>query len=141
MSKSVSKRSPAVAAWNRLVRIHQRIDALSEQHFKAAGLNTAWFDVLARVGAHEGLTQGELADTLLVTKGNVSQLVAKMEAAGLLERRAEGRSQHLWLTAAGHQARRETLPRQEALLEGTLSALSADEQDQLLRLLKKWEAS
>lgn len=141
MSNSVSHRSRAVAAWNRLERIHQRLEAASEQNFRASGLNSAWFDVLARVGAHEGLTQGDLAETLLVTKGNVSQLIAKMEAAGLVERRAEGRAQRLWLTPEGRRVRDEAVPRQEAFLEASLAVLSTEEQDQLLRLLRRWEGA
>lgn len=139
MIQSDSNRKPAVAAWTRLVRIHQRIDTLSEKHFREAGLNTAWFDVLARIGAREGLSQGELAETLLVTKGNVSQLVVKMEAEGLVERRADGRFQHLYLTDRGRTIHDEVVPRQEALLAASLDALSPDEQKELVRLLRKWE--
>lgn len=141
MSDSISKRTPAVAAWTRLVRIHQKLDKASEQNFESLGLNSAWFDVLARVGSREGLTQGDLAASLLVTKGNISQLVAKMEAVGLVERRADGRSQHLWLTPRGRSLRDQAVPRQEALLAASLAGLSAQEQADLVRLLRKWEAS
>jgi DNA-binding MarR family transcriptional regulator len=139
MSNSVRKRSAAVAAWTRLVRIQQRIDAASDQHFHESGLNAAWFDVVARVGTRPGLSQGELADTLLVTKGNVSQLIVKMEAAGLVERRSEGRFQRLFLTPQGQAIHDDVVPRQEALLERSLSGLSLEEQNQLLRLLRRWE--
>ena len=139
MTKTIIKRLPAVAAWNRLVRIYQRIDHLSEHHFKAMGLNTAWFDVLARVGAHEGLTQNELAESLLVTKGNISQLVTKLVAEGLLERRADGRQQRLHLSPRGRSIADEAVPGQEALLAQSLRALSSEEQTELLRLLRKWE--
>lgn len=141
MSNSISKRSPAVAAWTRLVRIHQKLDRASEKDFESLGLNTAWFDVLARVGSREGLTQGDLAESLLVTKGNISQLIAKMEAEGLVERRADGRCQHLWLTHQGRNLRDLAVPRQEELLAASLAGLSPQEQADLVRLLRKWEAS
>jgi len=139
MITSVIKRHPAVAAWNRLVRIYQRIDHLSEVHFRSVGLNSAWFDVLARVGAQEGLTQNQLASSLLVTKGNVSQLVTKLVAEDLIERRAEGRSQRLFLTDRGRGIAGQAVPRQEVLLAESLQALSPAEQTELLRLLRKWE--
>ena len=138
MSKEVNNRRLAVAVWSRLVRVYQKIDRLSEKNFADLGLNTACFDVIARVGAREGLTQGELAASLLVTKGNVSQLVTKLVASGLLERRAEGRSQHLFLTRAGRDLATVAVPRQEALLAETLTELSQDEQSDLLRLLRQW---
>lgn len=139
MSNFIRKRSPAVAAWTRLVRIHQRLEAASEVHFRALGLSAAWFDVLARVGAREGLCQGDLAEVLLVTKGNVSQLVAKMEADGLIERHADGRSQRLYLTPRGRELHDTAVPSQEERLAESLSGLDASEQEELLRLLRKWE--
>jgi len=141
MSNVISNRSSAVAAWTRLVRIYQKIDHLSERNFHDLGLNTACFDVLARISTRAGLTQNELAEALLVTKGNVSQLITKLVASGLVERRQEGKSQHLFLTDRGQSLARVAVPRQEALLKETQRALSPGEQTELLRLLKKWEGS
>lgn len=131
-------RSAAVTAWVRLTRLYQNLDHRSEENFRELGLNSAWFDVLANVGAREGLTQRELADSLLVTKGNISQLMTKIEAAGLIQRRADGRSLRLHLTPAGRELRARALPRQENLLAESLSKLSDDEQKELIRLLRKW---
>ena len=119
-------RSAAVAAWVRLTRLYQNLDHRSEENFRELGLNSAWFDVLANVGAREGLTQRELADSLLVTKGNISQLMTKLEAARLIERRADGRALRLYLTEAGRELRSRALPRQETLLENSLAKLSPD---------------
>jgi DNA-binding MarR family transcriptional regulator len=138
MKNEEPKRSPAVVAWTRVVRLYQRLDKLSERNFADLGLNTACFDVLARVSAREGLTQGELAESLLVTKGNVSQLVTKLVREGLVERRAEGRRQRLFLSPKGHALALTAIPRQEALLRQSLAPLSAEEQNELLRLLRKW---
>jgi len=130
-----------VAAWTRLVRIYQHIDRLSEQLFHDLGLNTACFDVIARVATREGLSQGELADALLVTKGNVSQLVAKLVTEGLIERRPDGKFQRLFLTDRGRTLAEVAVPRQERLLDQTLETLTKSEQSQLLQLLRKWERS
>jgi DNA-binding MarR family transcriptional regulator len=141
MSETVSNRSLAVAAWTRLVRIQQRLDRASRRNFRSLGLSAAWFDVLARVGANEGLTQAELADSLLVTKGNVSQLLAKMEAAGLVHRRIDGRCSRVGLTDQGKALAAKALPRQEDVLRASLDRLSEAEQAELVRLLRKWEKS
>src|SRR5437764_3859966 len=84
-------REPAVMAWLRLARVFQKVDRASADHLRCWGLSVAQFDVLAHVGATEGQTQQELADSLLVTKGNVCQLVGRMEADGLIRRCQEGR--------------------------------------------------
>lgn len=130
-------RQPAVLAWLRLARVFQKIDTRSERSFRSHGLNTAQFDVLAKVGAASGMTQQELADALLVTKGNISQLLGKMEQDGLIVRRQEGRTNCLSLTERGQALYQLMVPRQEALIAELLAPLSADEQHELLRLLRK----
>src|SRR5690349_11865811 len=90
-------RDPAVFAWMRLARVYQKISIRSERFFRSQGLNTAQFDILTHVGAAPGITQQQLADALLVTKGNVSQLLGKMEHEGLVVRRQEGHTNCLSL--------------------------------------------
>src|SRR3954470_3786593 len=134
-------RQPAVLAWLRLARVFQKIDTRSERFFRSQGLNTAHFDVLAQVGAARGMTQQELADALLVTKGNISQLLGKLEQVGLITRRQEGRTNCLSLTERGEALFQVVVPQQEALIADLLRPLSDDEQRELLRLLRKLDHS
>lgn len=130
-------RQYAVLAWLRLARVYRRIDTRSERFFRSQGLNTAQFDVLTQVGAASGMSQQDLADALLVTKGNISQLLARMEQDGLITRRPEGRTNCLQLTARGQALYETVVPQQEALIAELLTPLTGDEQRELLRLLRK----
>jgi len=134
---NVDGRMPAVLAWLRLARVFQKIGAHSERLFRTYGLNTAQFDILAHVGSTEGLSQTELANALLVTKGNISQLLAKLEHRGLILREQDGRSYSLSLTAAGKSAYDQVVPDQEGLVATLLRPLSTTDQLELLRLLRK----
>src|SRR5215469_13597393 len=98
---SKQARRSATVLWMRLVRVFQKLDHVAVEQIRCQDLSLAQFDVLAQVGSHEGLTQQELANYLLVTKGNISQLVEKMEQRGLVRRSAQGRSMRLWLTEEG----------------------------------------
>src|SRR5918995_2799249 len=93
-----SLKTPAIMGWLRLMRIYQKVDRRSAGRLRGWGLSVAQFDVLAHVGAAEGMTQQELADSLLVTKGNVCQLVDKLEDRGLISRLQQGRANLLFLT-------------------------------------------
>lgn len=130
-------RQPAVLAWLRLARVFVKIDTRSERFFRTQQLNTAHFDVLAKVGATDGITQQELADALLVTKGNISQLLARLEQEGLIARRPTGRTNCLSLTERGRALYEQVVPQQEALIAELLAPLTTDEQRELLRLLRK----
>lgn len=140
-SKQPGLRRHAVLAWLRLARVFQKIDARSAHFFREHGLSMGQFDVLAQVGAARDISQQQLADALLVTKGNISQLLAKMEQAGLIARRAEGRTNCLTLTARGQALYDEVVPQQEALVAQLLAPLAPDEQRELLRLLRKLDHS
>ncbi len=130
-------RSPAVAAWLRLVRVFQKVDRVSVEHFRRWDLSPAQFDLLARVGAAEGRTQQELADALLVTKGNVCQLLDRLERTGLIVRRQDGRANRLYLTEAGKRVFAEAVPAHERLIAQQFVALMPEEQVHLLELLRK----
>ncbi len=130
-------RRPAVLAWMRLARVFQKIDRASAEHLRAWGLSVAQFDVIAQVGSAQGLTQQELADKLLVTKGNICQLLDRLEQHGLIRRRQEGRTNHLFLTDAGQRLYQQIIPAQEAFIADQFSALAPEEQAQLLALLRR----
>jgi DNA-binding MarR family transcriptional regulator len=139
--RSSNIRRPALLAWLRLARVFQKIDRASAERLRCRSLSVAQFDVLAHVGASEGLTQQELADSLLVTKGNVCQLLDRMQQSGLLERRQEGRANHLFLTDTGSRMFEAIVPEHEETIADLFSALTADEQVQLLELLRKLDRS
>lgn len=133
----MSGRSIAIPAWLRLARVFQKVDRATVDLLRQWDLSVAQFDVLAQVGNAEGLTQQQLADRLLVTKGNVCQLLDRMEERGLLIRQQEGRANHLYLTDRGKDIRAEALPAQERLIEGIFAELPRAQQTALLTSLRR----
>ena len=127
----------AVLAWLRLYRVVQKIDRMQSAYLRSWDLNTAQFDVLAHVGAHKGITQQELADSLLVTKGNISQLLDRMEKLDLLKRCQEKRNNTLVLTEKGQELYDRVVSTTEKLIEEQFTVLSASEVAELLRLARK----
>lgn len=133
----MSGRSIAIPAWLRLARVFQKVDRATVDLLRQWDLSVAQFDVLAQVGNAEGLTQQQLADRLLVTKGNVCQLLDRMEERGLLIRQQEGRANHLYLTDRGKDIRADALPAQERLIEGIFAELPRAQQTALLTSLRR----
>jgi DNA-binding MarR family transcriptional regulator len=133
----------AVVAWMRLARVFTKIDRATAVHLRAYDLSVAHFDVIAQVGAHEGLTQQELAEVMLVTKGNITQLLDRLERRGLVQRRPaqSGRGNHLYLTEAGWELHRAAVPSQEDLIADCFAALDPEEHRLLDRLLRKLDQS
>jgi len=135
-------RNPAIRAWIRMLRLTQRVvQPASTGRLRGLGLNPAEFDILDTLAAREGLTQQDLADALLVTKGNMTYHLCRMEARGLVDRRPEGRKNRLYLTGEGRRLLEEALPENEELIDERFSGLSVEERAQLADLLGKLERS
>ncbi|GIP60380.1 MarR family transcriptional regulator [Paenibacillus sp. FSL W8-0186] len=123
--------------WYRLSRIYNQSLRASNQHLKAWDLTAAQFDCLVQIGSHEGLTQQELADRLLVTKGNITQLLSKMEQLGWIERKQSWKTKSLFLTEQGRKLYNEAVPAQEHFQASHFDGLDLEEKKQLIALLRK----
>lgn len=105
-----------VRAWTRLERAHRATLGAVQARLKEAGLpSLEWYDVLLELerARPAGLRPFELQKALLFAQYNLSRLVDRMEAAGLVERTAsemDGRGQVLHTTRAGRALRRRTWP-------------------------------
>ena len=100
------RRALVVSAWIGVVRAHSVVYKHMERAFRAQGLTPPQFDVLATLHRAEGIAQQDLADRMLVTKGNVSAILRVMEGHGWVERRtdaSDARSNLLFLTAASRR--------------------------------------
>lgn len=126
-----------VLAWLRLVRVHQKIEHAAAEQLRRWNLSVPQFDLIAHVGAAEGITQQELAAARLTTKGNLSQLLDHLERSGLVRRVREGRAKRIWLTPAGQQLFAEVVPAHETFIATQLSALAPEDRARLLNLLRR----
>jgi MarR family transcriptional regulator, 2-MHQ and catechol-resistance regulon repressor len=130
-------RTLAYLTYLRLTRVMQKLRRLAEAEVQETGFSSASFAVLFELLAAEGMTQQDLADTMELTKGNITQLVEKLEQDGLLRRERQGRINRLYLTDSGHSFALEHLSNHEAFVESKFGALSIEEQAQLLTLMRK----
>ncbi|MBN9257171.1 MULTISPECIES: MarR family winged helix-turn-helix transcriptional regulator [unclassified Mesorhizobium] len=111
----MTRRSPspeAIKAWARLARVSRQLVESTEDALKAAALPPlAWYDVLHELAeaGEGGLRPYELIDRVLLAQYNVSRLLARLEADGLVERLPvadDGRGQRVRITEGGKTMRR-----------------------------------
>ncbi len=89
------------------------------------------------------MTQKELTDRMDIRPGSASEVLIKLENAGLIARTENGedrRAVDVALTDEGRVKAQEAAERREALRGELLSALSPEEKDTLLKLLEKLNA-
>jgi MarR family transcriptional regulator, organic hydroperoxide resistance regulator len=128
-----------VTTW---LRFHNRLERRMAEALGVHGLTLPQFDVLATLWHGEGITQQELAERLLVTKGNVVGLIDRVSAAGWVERRPDPedrRANRLYLTDAGRKLLAQAWPCQAALNQKIFGALNESELKVLHALLERLE--
>lgn len=124
----------AASVWLRLLKAHGlALRAIRPR--VPASLTLPQFDVLVQLSRHpEGMTHGELTRALVVTGGNVTGIVSRLERAGIVARRVrpdDRRTALVRLTPRGRRLMRRAIPRHRADLGALFSPLGDSD---LLRL-------
>jgi DNA-binding MarR family transcriptional regulator len=125
-----------------MVRIVQSLTEAMARVAREHDLNMPRLEVLLCLDDGEGISQQELSERLLVTKGNVCVTLQAMESDGLVERRTDStdqRAHRLYMTNAGRRRLAKTKPARDALMAGILGALSPEERRTLRKLLGRIE--
>jgi DNA-binding MarR family transcriptional regulator len=121
---------PHLSAWRALLNAHASVVARVEEALADAGLPPlAWYDVLWAVRrAGKQARMAELAEGLTLSRGGVTKLVDRLEAAGLLRRERvedDGRGLYAVLTEDGERMLRRMWPVYARILRETfVDALS-----------------
>ncbi|MDE2612150.1 MAG: MarR family transcriptional regulator, partial [Burkholderiales bacterium] len=99
------------------------------------GVTLARFDVLAQIARPPvAPTMGELSRRLKVTKGNITDVIGRLEADGLVQRRrdaGDARTQRVRLTERGRRLLQASIPVHNARLAQLLASLDASELETL----------
>jgi MarR family transcriptional regulator, organic hydroperoxide resistance regulator len=128
--------------WLQLVRTYLRMERRLERLLEERGLSLPQFDILATLAMGEGITQQELAQRMLVTKGNICGMIDRMETNGWVERRPDKqdrRANRLFLMPAGRKQLARSFPDQHAAVQEMMSALRPEEMQTLYEFLDRLE--
>lgn len=115
-----------------------------DRALKPLGITRSQWWVLAFLSRRDGMTQTALAADLDLTKVAVGGLVDRMESAGFVERRADGRdarARRVYLTRAGQKLVATIREAVDVVEADIMSAISDEELDQAGKVLAKIKAT
>ena len=147
MSESLSKRR--LRLWIRLLRITRVTESHLREFLRSQHESTMpRFDVMAALHrADGGLTMSELSRRLLVSNGNTTTVIDRLESDGLVQRTpstADRRIINVALTAAGRRQFTKLAADHEAQVDsffGNVSAADLDALDALLQRIDPWKSN
>jgi DNA-binding MarR family transcriptional regulator len=120
-----------------------RISRSVDRQVPGDGLSPTQLIVLGAVARKGSIGMGELADTEAINPTMLSRIVGKLEAGGLVARRADaadGRAVRVEITAAGTRLHKRRRQGRNNLFAGHISELPADVGSSLLEALPALEA-
>lgn len=110
-----------------------------DQRARGLGLTRAQWHALAHLAQHEGTQQGCLADVLELEPITLGRTLDKLEAAGLVERRAHPKDRRIWLLylrPAAHPVLEQMRRIGDATRADALAGLGDDDQERLMQILR-----
>lgn len=131
-------------AWYQLLRAHGRVSQCIESRLLGAQqIPGHWYDVLVTLekAPHYRLRMSELAENVVTSRSNLTRLVDRLEAEGLLRRAScpnDRRGSYAVLTEAGAQARLAAWPvMSRSIVELFADLVSDDEAKLLIEVLRR----
>lgn len=130
--------------WVRLNMTFQLVNHEIQKALKQENITPPQLDILVCLGRTEGLTLGEIGERLLVTGGNITGLVDRLERSGYVYRERDQKDRRIIrakLTPKGQAVHKEILPVFQKCLNNIMNILPSSEQRLLNRLLKRLSQS
>ncbi len=130
--------------WLAIARVYSLMTKQLDRSLSEIHLTISQFEVLMILSSKEGLSQQDLAQSLLVTKGNVCTVLGRMEKSKWVLRRQDPddrRANCLHLTEKGRELVEKAAPLAAREVRMLMDSLSLSEQRSLHGLLDRLEGS
>jgi DNA-binding MarR family transcriptional regulator len=127
-----------------LKRVQHDLRLYMDAELRELDVTTPQYAALSVLAEEPGISNAALARRSFVTPQTMNQIMLRLEAAGLVERRAHpehGRVLQAYLTEEGNNLRKKCAIRVDALEGRMISWLSDDERRTLLELLRGCSAA
>jgi DNA-binding MarR family transcriptional regulator len=129
-----------LADWELLAQFAQAYRSLSDSFMDQVDMHRAQATLLCRLFAQDGMTQSEIADQLAVQGATITNMLQRMEEAGLVTRRRDSEDNRLvrvYLTDAGREKERAINQQFTNLEEAIFAGINHEDRVLLRRLLQQ----
>jgi DNA-binding MarR family transcriptional regulator len=126
--------------WALLAQVAQAYRSLSDSFMDRIGMHRAQATLLCRLFAQDGITQSEIAEQLSVQGATVTNMLQRMEEAGLVVRRRDPEDNRLvrvYLTDAGRKQERAITEQFMKVEEAIFAGLDHQQRIVLRQMLKQ----
>jgi DNA-binding MarR family transcriptional regulator len=119
--------SPRIEAYRLFLKLHRRFQELNREEFRPYELSTPQYAILFHASASEaGVPLGQIGQEILADNSNLTRLVDRLVARGLVRRASDPHDRRvtlLQLTPAGKALIDELRPRHRRLVEERMNLI------------------
>lgn len=137
MKELTTLQKKQIVNWFKMVKFINHTNQESNEFLKEYGLTLAQFDALNQIYRHQPLTQQELAEELMISRGGISQMLKRLEGNGWIKRDQEWKVKYINLTTLGHDLVMTVQHVQAVNQAKMLDGLNEQENEKLSELLNK----
>jgi DNA-binding MarR family transcriptional regulator len=126
--------------WQLLAQVSQMFRSLSDTFMDQVGMHRAQAMLLCRLFERDGMTQSEIAEQLAVQGATITNMLQRMEEAGLVVRRRDeddNRLVRVYLTDGGREKERASQAQFRQLEETIFAGISPEKRATLRQVLKQ----
>jgi len=123
-------------------RALNKINKATNKVFSKYGLTSGQFAVLEALYHKGDLSVGEVQEKILTTSGTIPVIVRNLEKEGLLEKDTDEKDKRrfiLRITKKGRDLMDLAYPENEAIIVSMINTWSKEEQEQILKYMKKFD--
>ncbi|MHA7967031.1 MarR family winged helix-turn-helix transcriptional regulator [Paenibacillus sp. CAU 1782] len=139
-SSRVAASDPALGLYIALSRASQWVNAHADRDIRTHGLNRTEFGVLELLHHRGPQPLQQIGEKVLMSSGNITYVVDKLEKKGLCRRRASERDRRLIyaeVTEKGSAFIEQVFPEHTKIIQAAVAGLSEEEKAIASQLLKK----
>ena len=129
MPEIVSADSAQIEAYRLFLKLHKRFQELNRDEFRPYDLSTSQYAILFHASA-EGVPLSKICEEMVADNSNLTRLVDRLEARGLVRRAADARDRRVTLvqlTPEGQALIDELRPRHRVYVEQRMSHLTPEQ--------------
>ncbi len=126
-----------LSCWLSILQFVQKSNTQSNEFLKQYNLNVSKFDMLHHIQENQAITQKELGEKLLLSKGGVSQMIKQFETDGWITRQQKWKEKYISLTDRGQELLDSCFFEQSKLQASVFDNLTKQEVVQLAKISKK----
>ncbi len=118
------------------LKVHRALNLMLDR----VDLSLAQHEILMTILNNSGLTQKQLSDRLFVVKSNVTAMIRKLEARGLVQRQTDpqdSRNKRLSLTPAGEKLVHQSFALQNQVVKAMTSVMTNAELQQMADVMAR----